>query len=566
MVYIVVFSFFLLWAVSITGYGSILIWLFRDYKFSKNIRIAVFGILGLAILTVMGNIFNFFIPLNLIFSTVVTAIGVILFGINFKKIIDGFSKYELIFLIVLIAYLTFVPFNWANFNDTGIYHLQSMKWLHESRTPLGLANLHGRLGFNSSWFTVAAIVDWPVLLKESPLFIINAMVMFFTGSAIFLTFKKTILDKISFSDYFLIFMLIAWFGKTPFNMASPAPDLPVMLLILFIVYLVICAVEKIEHFRVIIFIAIIYSVFALTIKLSALPFVLGLFILLLCMEIYKRKKHLDIVSDTKVYWYKLIVSSSIIVVPWIVRNIFLSGCIVYPVSFTRFGNLKWVAKLSQVKSEMAWIRSWARKPSTPSKEVLSDWNWFQPWFRGFLRSERLFFGILFAGIILIFLCLIFNRKKILLDNKKFVIPLIITILAVVYWFITAPDLRFGYGFLFSLVLLMFSFGFYHINVAFINWNIKKIFLLLILIFFLFRTVPLIINTNSINRSFSTNWLPMVSIEVEERKTKEGSTIYVPAEGDQSWYGPLPITPNFNPEIKILYDDNGKPIMFWYPEK
>ena len=48
----------------------------------------------------------------------------------------------------------------------------------------------------------------------------------------------------------------------------------------------------------------------------------------------------------------------------------------------------------------------------------------------------------------------------------------------------------------------------------------------------------------------------------ERKTNDKITIYTPAKGDQCYDTPLPCTPYFNANLKIIFDKNNNPRMFW----
>ncbi len=43
-------------------------------------------------------------------------------------------------------------------DDTESYHLQSIKWMHEYGTVNGIANLHARYGFNSTWLSLISII------------------------------------------------------------------------------------------------------------------------------------------------------------------------------------------------------------------------------------------------------------------------------------------------------------------------------------------------------------------------------------------------------------------------
>ncbi len=47
-------------------------------------------------------------------------------------------------------------------DDTSSYHIQMVKWIQEFGSVPGIANLHLRFGFNSSWFTSIALFSYPV--------------------------------------------------------------------------------------------------------------------------------------------------------------------------------------------------------------------------------------------------------------------------------------------------------------------------------------------------------------------------------------------------------------------
>ena len=42
---------------------------------------------------------------------------------------------------------------------TALYHLQILKWLTHHKISFGLSNLAIRLGFNSSWHSLVALLD-----------------------------------------------------------------------------------------------------------------------------------------------------------------------------------------------------------------------------------------------------------------------------------------------------------------------------------------------------------------------------------------------------------------------
>ena len=573
MVNIYILVIFLFWIISILGYGSILNFIYKSpelskFKNFKNIRLAVFGIFGLAVISFLGNLANFFIPLNFTFSIIIFSLGIALFTVNFKKIFFGYGKNELILIIVLLVYLSFIPFNWASHYDTGHYYLQAIKWLRESSVPFGLANLIGYFGYNPSWFTISAVVETPLFIKESPLFITNALMMFFYGSAAFLTLlEKFRSKKLLFSDYFIIFALIPWFIRTRPTMASMSPDLPVMLIVLFVIYLLIRCFEEKENNYFYFFVSIIFSAFIVTVRVSSFPVLIGSALALVYYGVFIRKilyltnSGRSIFKDY-IFYRNLIIPSFMILMTWLIRGVIISGCIVYPSKIGYLENLKWSANPG---IDLKYITSWARGGLHASPgEVLGNWKWFFPWVNRFLESgDKIILLILIAGFLLLLTAII--RKKFLQNNKYhslFFVPLFVSFSGITFWFFTAPEPRYGYGFLFGFALLFFSYGFYILRLP-KHENVSKLAVIFIIIlFFHVEIVPLNVG---IDKILVNGWGKVPEVEVKEGITNQGIKINLPAEGDQCWYMDLPATPYLNPKLKIIFSSDGKYKMFYRPK-
>jgi hypothetical protein len=487
---------------------------------------------------------------------------------NFKKIFPKFDKNELIIIILLTTYLSFIPFNWAFHYDTGHYYLPTIKWMHESFVPMGLANLNYLFGYNSSWFTVAAIVETPLFLKQSSIFITNALIMFFYGSACFLTFVKRAKDqKALFSDYYIIFAILPWIIRTRSNMASMSPDLPSMLIALFVIYLLIRGFDSKEYNYFYFFIAIIFSVFAVTIRISAAAILIGSVLAFIYYGIFIKKLFYfqDLgksIFKSSLFYKNLIIPFFIILLTWIIKGIILSGCIAYPSKIACFKNLQWYIN---PKSASKYIFSWARGGlhSDPDKYV-GNWIWLGPWFNRFMESgDKIIPIILIIGIILIITTII---RKNFLEGKnysEFFVPLAVSFLGLAFWFFTAPEPRYGYGYLFSFVILIFCSGFYSIKLPKYK-NISKLAItFIIIIVYLVKIVPLNVN---INKVFTRDWLKVPEVEVKEEVTKQGVKINTPVKGDQTWYMDLPATPWFNSDLKVIFSKDGNYKMFYYSEE
>ncbi|EMO63800.1 hypothetical protein LEP1GSC133_1179, partial [Leptospira borgpetersenii serovar Pomona str. 200901868] len=68
----------------------------------------------------------------------------LIFGLNRKSIVFIIT---FPFLLSALIFFLYPPSPFAY--DSGLYHIQSIKWIQEYSVVPGLANLHGRFGFNS---------------------------------------------------------------------------------------------------------------------------------------------------------------------------------------------------------------------------------------------------------------------------------------------------------------------------------------------------------------------------------------------------------------------------------
>ena len=50
--------------------------------------------------------------------------------------------------------------------DTDLYHLQTIKWIEKYPVVPGLANLHGRIGFNNNIFTLFALTSFEGVFNQ----------------------------------------------------------------------------------------------------------------------------------------------------------------------------------------------------------------------------------------------------------------------------------------------------------------------------------------------------------------------------------------------------------------
>ena len=562
---ILIFFSHLIWVLAILGFGSILEALGRlgNIKLGLNeVDFAIYGFFGLIVMSVIGTIANFWVALSPPVSSMVGLAGLALFVRNRKAIIRRMSGLDVVFLSILLLYLSLTTWREIRHYDTGYYHLQQIKWTTEVAVPLGLANLNGKFGFNSSWLTVAALLELPSLVTKSG-FVISEVLTFFFGSAGYFSLKRNLSGRISPPSLFLTFSAALLMFTVPVSwIPSTSTDLPVTVIALFATYLLSYAFEGFAERWVYSLLAILFAVFGFTVKLSAAPLALGTILVVL----WKWRKNPNHLLDPKIISRALpliVVGCLLILLPWVMRGMVLSGCPAYPSRFGCVTGLQWTVPSSLADNEARWIRSWSRQPHLRPEVVLSSWDWLKPWIKRYFSNMpiRLLIGLQLLGTIFLLASLL-RRRPLRYPKDSFVLPLLISIGGIAFWFVTAPDPRFGYGYLLSFVLLVLCFGLTEIGFSRLDGKWRAVVFAGVLLALFARAGTEI--TPSIRTGHLTGWPQIPEVRLVHMETTEGVRIYAPAEGDQCWAAPLPCTPNPDLKLRTKPSEAGLPKMFWYP--
>ncbi len=134
------------------------------------------------------------------------------------------------------------------------------------------------------------------------------------------------------------------------------------------------------------------------------------------------------------------------------RNFLLSGCLFFPLEATCLP-VPWRISPEEINSNVYWIKSWARAPGLQPEVVLNSNRWFLPWLENILDNPEVVSALVLLCTTFIFM-LVFRKAYFLFP----VWVLVFTLIGLVFWFVSAPDLRFGNGYLWSIVLTGLAVG------------------------------------------------------------------------------------------------------------
>ena len=327
--------------------------------------------------------------------------------------------------------------------DTYLYHAQSVRWLKTYGTVPGLANLHTRLGFNNSWFVTAALVDaGPFTFKS--FHVLNPFLYCFTLLALASRFAMRIGTPLSVSR---VFEAVALYPLLRYGdrITSFSTDVPAALLAIYMVAHLLRRHEEPGFKAADLVWVMVMAPFAATVKQAYIPLLL-LPVLswagIASRECLGFRAIASRAARPAVVYGAFVIA---VMAPWLVRNVILSGYLVYPFSAVDVFRFDWKVPRPLILDDEKWIRSWARAPGLHPDIVLQ--NGMGGWLRNWpARSNPVFLDFMHWLAVGLAMAALFLSHAGSLIRRFW--PLAATLAAgMAFWFLQAPDARFGYGYL-----------------------------------------------------------------------------------------------------------------------
>ncbi len=427
-------------AIFISAFYTIFLMLIFGLVTSRLLKLPVSFIekllLGLVVSNTLATIASLIVPLNTLTALVFLGgaiVGAFFVKQDIRKYFRKISRqrkilfFSLPFWVVALFLALSQPINF----DTALYHVQNIKWIEAYPVVPGLANIHGRLGFNNNNFTFVALTSiYQIFQQEifSVNFVVFCLLVCYFIRRLFQIYKEERYSSLFFFNLFIFLRLLILN-----NLASPSPDFLSTVIPFFIYSKTYDLLQKPDlSFKVYVPI-IIFTVYALTIKLSVIPLIIiPLFIL------WKYRK------DFYSYLPGLLTSTFLIVVPWLLRNIILTGWIIYPFESLDLFDFDWKVPIEDVFFESILIKGTGRMAQgMVCVDVFYEdfMGWFFNW-----PSDKSFTSIMAFGIS--FLMPIIVLSKVFLQSSKEnivggVLFSITGFFGVVFWVLMAPSWRFG---------------------------------------------------------------------------------------------------------------------------
>ena len=430
---------------------------------NKNTNFFEHGICGFLPIGVIALSLNFFYPLSQNLNNLFI-IPIFFFLIELFRNREIYSLIKINFLISLLVTI-FIAFDTVYRPDAGWYHLPFTKILNDFKIIFGTASLHPMFGVNSILQYISAVFNNSILNDKGVLFPNALIAIYFFGFFISELFKK---NKNFLKKFFSFFVLSYMFIEAN-RYSEYGNDIPGLFYFLYVIYLFLdikkynISYKEIEKIS-------LFSVFAFTIK----TFLIFIFIIPLIFFLKNIKKKI----------FPLI--ASFFLIAWFIKNILISGCLIYPVNFTCSNNLKWyssnpkfqISALNSSQFTELYIKGWYNEKNIinisednyqydleKKKRFLKNFNWLNKnWlsnnFKNIIKRFD-YFIILILSLIFINKLILKNKllqRKNYLLNSEIKIILLIGLVGTSVFFYKFPDGRYGVSYiLITLFCILINF-------------------------------------------------------------------------------------------------------------
>ncbi|MDU1891011.1 MAG: hypothetical protein E6767_10000 [Dysgonomonas sp.] len=482
--------------------------------------------LGLASVGSLLILISLFYPINLYTTISVIGIAFIYWIFNWKKGIiqiktgikkfAQYSAFTKISLILAFFAILFFCMRSEQVYDYGLYYQQTMMWNEQYSVVPGLGNIHGRFGFNTSALLLSNLFYHPELYK--PFFPLNALCVFVFTFWLILRIEevKNLVHKLIYT--FVTLLILFSFVLL---LSSAATDIPTNILALYVLFNCVFY-RKIIADKGLIF--LILPFFCMTLKTSTAP--IGLIPLFVLFLFLKRKEYKSTLF--------LIVTSCIIVIPWLIRFVVITGYLIYPMSSIDLFNFDWKMPLESVQMETIITKAWAQAPSQKLDDVMaySFSEWFIPWFLRLPLVNKILYMLIGASPLLMLL----SVKKIK-ENGFVFYSWLTAFIGFAICFFSAPTIRFGFAFVIygGLVPFLLLFSNKLLNFKYSNQVIGVVLILFMAYFVRSGLKQLNINREEHNVSYSS--LIYKPLHFDYEKKKKDIYIYDYKIGDIVFYSP-----------------------------
>lgn len=384
-------------------------------------------LLGFAVFNAITTLVSISFPINELATITVLAFNVLLYLVNYKWFNEYFrgivtssmnlfrKKYLIIFIssVFLIICFSYSLYPASLHYDAGLYHIQNIRWIYEYPAIPGLAHINYLFGYNFNTFTLNAATSLPSFFGQ-PIYATNLTLSLFFIIWTSFQLQKSLNDRkylTSIGHLIIFYCFILFFYP---HISSPSNNLPIFIIVLSIL-IPVFQNNYISKYGIY---ALILSVYVVTVKLSSVPIIIfALYLFISVIKINTLKQNILMTS-----------LGSLILVPWLVKNIIQTGWILFPFSQFDFFSFDWKIPVNKVIETQSIIKDFVKGKS--------ENNWIVEWFVNQDLGNSI---VLWLSIISLLAILFRSLVLKIVPSKLHLMFLLTAISSIFYMFILAPS-------------------------------------------------------------------------------------------------------------------------------
>jgi hypothetical protein len=434
---------------------------------------------------------------------------------------------------------------YPDFCDVGLYYLNVIRWTNEFPLVPGLANLHGRFGFNNvnllhaawlnffPWFGHGYSVAFGVCLL--PAIAEGGIALLRTGCAMF---RRGRIFPDAAAAALLLPLLVA--VACNFPISAPVSDF-FNIALLAVAFVRVCRMARRlaspDGLRtdVVVFAALAATSIAVKVSQIVVMPALGTVAAFLAL----RGHRMDLRRTGKTLACALPLPLALLAL-WLARGIFLSGYPLYP-SVTFSAEVDWKVPAWIAQEEMNSIRAWARQPYVPWQQVFGKWDWLGVWFRTLVTNPVYWLLILLplaalAGALL--LAVLSPRR---MQPSRAACPAALIwplILGIAFWFQMAPSARFVGAQFWCLAAVAWV---RLLDGRRLLLPRRVVFAALLAVLFLPVALGVALRPGQVFVPLARGFAALPVIPLKSAPLAPGVRVWTPVTGGECWDSPLPST-------------------------
>lgn len=545
-------TWFVLW-VALSGLGwTVRRWVRAPVSGGESLLSSFW--IGWAVALLVIQLWHCVAPIDVAAVVVIMAVGMAGFVWNARalwRIAASAARPRLavaVGLVVVAAWLANRAMGPIRPPDAGLYHLSSIRWASEYSLVPGLANLHSALGYNSAHFLFIALLDvgpWRYMAHH----VANGLLLLALSLQIGLSLWRLMTKRGAArpSDLVRAVFAIPVVHLCFVHASGTAPDLPVFVLGVVIAgelcKLLFDDANAAERtFGVAVVMGL--SAAGLAVKLSFAP--LGMAAsLIAAATLFIRQSGGERPRIGALGLAALAAPAVAMVVVWAARGVVLTGYLVYPSTAVAF-DVDWRLLQEHAEKNVDLIRHWARVESNCGQA-----HWLGSWAKR-MAGEWLDMVIPVCLAAVGAIAALCSRGRGRARVGAMVALLAPAVLALVFWFFTAPDPRFAGAAIWWITAACVLTA--CMRWGFATWSRRATLGVLVLTACAwaahYKHEGLVVPPGS-----ARGFHPIPTVEMRVRTTRSGLEVYVPREGVSCWAAPLPCTPYFNADLRLRKKGN-----------